>query len=74
MHILLFEDSITYWFYLLHKFKMSSTFSGTLFRKIPEQLFRKPEFSGTLFRNVPKFQNNVLEISGLRKKIVPEIR
>jgi len=54
--------------------EMSSTFSGTFFRKIPEQLFRKPEFSGTLFRNVPQFQNNVLDISGVRKKIVPEFR
>ena len=62
-------DIITYWFYLLHKFKVCSTFTGTFFRKISEQLFRKPEF-----RKVLKFQNNIPEISSLREKIVPEFR
>ena len=38
---------------LRHGSQMSSTFSGTFIRKIPEQFFRKPEFSETLFRNVP---------------------
>ena len=48
--------TLTAYKYILHKFKMSSTFSGTFFRKIPEQLFRKPEFSGTHFCNV--FRNS----------------
>ena len=41
--------TLTAYKYILHKFKMSSTFSGTFFWKIREKLFRKSEFSGTLF-------------------------
>ena len=63
-------DSITYWFYLLHKFKMSSTFSGkfqnncSVNRNFPEHYSVTFRNSRTTSRKFPVYGKKPFRNSG----------